>query len=83
MRIFLGISFRWTKTYKVIFKSELVPLTPDGILVKQNRIVIPNDLQHRVIELAHENHLGIAKTIALLREKFISLIWQQRWKQNY
>ena len=62
----------------MIFKSELVPLTPDGILVKQNRIVIPNDLQHRVIELAHENHLGIAKTIALLREKFISLIWQQR-----
>ena len=26
-------------------------------------------MQHRVIELAHENHLGIAKTIALLREK--------------
>ena len=44
-------------------------LTLDGILLKQNRIVIPNELQHRVIELAHENHLGIAKTIGLLREK--------------
>ena len=44
-------------------------LTSDGILLKQNRIVIPNELQYRVIELAHENHLGIAKTIALLREK--------------
>ena len=44
-------------------------LTLDGILLKQNRIVIPNELQHRVIELAHENDLGIAKTIGLLREK--------------
>ena len=26
-------------------------------------------MQHRVIELVHENHLGIAKTIALLGEK--------------
>ena len=26
-------------------------------------------MQHRVIEPANENHLGIAKTIALLREK--------------
>ena len=51
---------------------NLIPeltLTPDGIILKQNRIIIPNELQHRVIELAHENHLGIAKTIALLREK--------------
>ena len=50
---------------------NLIPeltLTPDGILLKQNRIVIPNELQHRVIELAHENHFGIAKTMALLRE---------------
>ena len=51
---------------------NLIPeltLTPDGILLKQNRITIPNELQHRTIELAHENHLGIAKMIALLREK--------------
>ena len=58
------------KELKILF--NLVPeltLTPDGILLKQNRIVIPDELQHRVIELAHENHVGIAKTIALLREK--------------
>ena len=51
---------------------NLIPelaLTPDAILLKQNGIVIPNELKHRVIELAHENHLVIAKTIALLREK--------------
>ena len=27
-----------------------ITLKPDGILLKQNRIVIPNELQHRVIE---------------------------------
>ena len=32
---------------------NLIPeltLAPDGILLKQNRIIIPNKLQHRVIE---------------------------------
>ena len=53
-------------------------LTLDGILLKQNRIVIPNELQHRVIELAHENHLGIAKTIGLLREK-ICFVNMEAW----
>ena len=51
---------------------NLIPeltFTLGGTLLKQNRVIIPNELQHRVIELAHENHLGIAKTIALLREK--------------
>ena len=50
---------------------NLIPeltLTPDGIILKQNRIVIPNELQHRVIEFTHENDLAIAKTMALLRE---------------
>ena len=51
---------------KILF--NLIPelkLTPDGILLKQNRIV----KQHRNIELPHENHSGTAKMIILLREK--------------
>ena len=51
---------------------NLIPrltLRLNGILLKQNWIVIQNELQHRVIEPTNENHLGIAKTIALLREK--------------
>ena len=38
---------------------NLIPMlhyTPDGILLKQNRVAIPNELQHRVTELVHENH---------------------------
>ena len=57
---------------KLKILPNLIPelaLTPDGILLRQNRIVVPNELQHRVLELVHENHLGITKTIALLREK--------------
>ena len=48
---------------------ELTTLTPDGIFLKQNRIAIPNELQDRALLLAYENHSGIAKMIALLREK--------------
>ena len=61
---------------------NLIPqltLTLDGILLKENRIVITNELQHRVIELAHENHLGIAKTMTLLRKIIYSMLtWKQR-----
>ena len=58
------------KELKVLLNliPELI-LTPDEILLKQDRIVIPDELQHRVIKLVHENHLGIAKTIVLLSEK--------------
>ena len=51
---------------------NLIPnltLMPDEILLKQHRIITPNELQHGVIELAHEHHLGIAKMVALLRKK--------------
>ena len=50
------------------------------IFLKQNRIVISNELQQRVIEIAHENYLGIVKTIVMLRENFFLLIWKQRSK---
>ena len=58
------------KERKILLNLLIEPtLTLDGIISKQNRIVIPNELQHRVIEAAHGNHLGIAKTIALFKEK--------------
>ncbi|VDI15407.1 Hypothetical predicted protein [Mytilus galloprovincialis] len=39
------------------------------IILHDNRIVIPKDLQMRVIDLAHEGHQGIVRTKQLLREK--------------
>ena len=53
--------------YNLITKLTLIP---GGILLKKNRIAIPNKLQHRVTELGHENHLGIEKEITLPRKKF-------------
>lgn len=39
------------------------------ILLKNNRIVIPESLQSRVLQLAHEGHSGIVRTKQRLRDK--------------
>lgn len=41
----------------------------DCNLIVENRIIIPETLQHTVIQLAHEGHQGIVRTKQLLREK--------------
>ena len=38
-------------------------------MLSGNRIVIPEVLQNRVVELAHEGHQGVVKTRSLLRSK--------------
>ena len=47
----------------------MVTVQHGEILLHDNRLVIPKDLQSRVIALAHQSHLGIVKTKQLLREK--------------
>ena len=68
----------WNKSYenKTVdtfsrMKNELTVVTVQHgeILLHDNRLVIPKDLQSRVIALAHQSHLGIVKTKQLLREK--------------
>ena len=46
-----------------------MPVNDGEILLHDNRIVIPKELQTRVIDLAHEGHQGIVRTKQLLREK--------------
>ena len=41
----------------------------DGIVLRGTRIVIPAELQSKVVDLAHVGHQGIVKTKRLLREK--------------
>ena len=49
-------------------RNELTSV--DGnIVLRGNRIVIPDALQKRVIEQAHEGHQGLVKTRSLLRSK--------------
>jgi hypothetical protein len=46
-----------------------ISVTDDGIVLKQDNIIIPESLTDRVVELAHRGHQGITKTKALLRTK--------------
>lgn len=41
----------------------------NGIILKGNKIVLPEALQVRAIEIAHCGHLGIVRTKQLLRSK--------------
>jgi len=50
----------------VPFKDELT-ITNYGLVLKQNKIVIPKALQKKVVKLAHTGHQGIEKTKTLLR----------------
>jgi hypothetical protein len=41
----------------------------DGLILRDNRIVLPKELQKRAVDICHEGHLGIVKTKQLLRSK--------------
>ena len=56
------------KPFKQIF-HELSISTKHAILLRGRQVVIPAKFQERIIDLAHEGHLGICKTKALLRSK--------------
>ena len=49
--------------------NELTVNHENGIILRGNRIVIPESLQKRAVALAHEGHMGLVKTKSLLREK--------------
>ena len=44
-------------------------VTEDGIVLRETRIVMPQALREKAVEIAHEGHLGIVKTKGLTREK--------------
>ena len=68
---------RWEKKDKLIIpfyqiRDELS--SNKGLLLKGHCIIIPTNLRTKVLNLAHEQHQGIGKTKALLREK----VWWPR-----
>ncbi|KAL1447853.1 hypothetical protein WDU94_005575 [Cyamophila willieti] len=68
-----GSAGRWSdpdlKNFLVV-KEELC-LTEDDIVLRDSRIVIPPELQDRVVDLAHRGHQGIVRTKQFLR----SCVW--------
>ena len=43
--------------------------TQPDLLLREHRIVIAETLREKIIDIAHEGHMGMTKTKALLREK--------------
>ena len=43
--------------------------TSDGLLLMDNRIILPTDLRERAIKIAHKPHMGITKTKAFMNDK--------------
>ena len=56
------------QTYYML-KEELCTTTDGDLLLRGNRIIMPNSLRNRAIDLAHEGHQGIVKCKQLLRTK--------------
>ena len=50
-----------------ILKDKLC--TQDSLILRGHRLVIPEALREKIVDIAHEGHMGITKTKALLREK--------------
>ena len=65
------VSGRWhenllLKPFRLI-KDEL--MFKGGIILRREKLFIPKELRGRILKIAHETHLGISKTKAMLREK--------------
>lgn len=51
-----------------IIREELT-VDDNSLLLRGHRIVVPQSLRKRIIDIAHEGHQGITKTKSLIREK--------------
>ena len=58
---------RGADKYQKMFKE--LSLTLEGIILREERVIIPESLTDQVINLAHQGHLGIMKTKNLIRTK--------------
>jgi hypothetical protein len=57
--------------YKKLFacREQLSLANDNTVIMKANRIILPDSLQQKAVEIAHTGHQGVTKTLALLREK--------------
>ncbi|XP_053384619.1 uncharacterized protein K02A2.6-like [Mercenaria mercenaria] len=62
---------KWPKAeeFKTFFKIRRELSTHNNIILRGNRIVIPQAMRGQVLKIAHESHQGIVKTKQMLREK--------------
>jgi hypothetical protein len=55
--------------FKTFFKLRNQLSIHKNVVLRGNRLVIPERLRPRILQLAHETHQGIVKTKQMLREK--------------
>jgi len=63
-----NIDHRIDKAYRSII--DRLSIAENGVLLMDDKIVIPEALKERVITRAHEGHLGIKLTKSLLRNRY-------------
>jgi len=49
---------------------DRISVTENGLLLKDDQIIIPSTLRQKVIERAHENHMGIGPMTRLLKQHY-------------
>ena len=58
--------------------SHKLCITDQEILLRGDRIVLPNKLRQQATNLAHEGHAGMVRCKQRLRSK----LWWRRWTSN-
>ena len=49
--------------------KDQLSVASDGIVLRDQRVVVPKQLQRRTVDLAHSGHQGIVKTKSLIRSR--------------
>jgi len=59
-----------TKTLRAFDNSfESLSVSSDGLVLRGHQIVVPTSLRQKMVDIAHEGHLGIVKTKQSMRRK--------------
>ncbi|KAK3749040.1 hypothetical protein QZH41_005695 [Actinostola sp. cb2023] len=64
----LRVDNRAFNSYQMV-KDELSVNAEGNLVLRGTKIVMPDSLQNRSVDIAHEGHQGMVKTKALIREK--------------
>ena len=63
-------SGKWSNDLKPYDKVKEELSVFEGVILRGNRIIVPQLLQKQILKLAHEMHQGIVKTKQFLRTRF-------------
>jgi hypothetical protein len=62
---------RSTDLDRYLKQIDQISIATNGLLLRNNRIIVPKSLKQKVVDIGHNGHLGMNKTKSLLR----SYVW--------